>query len=55
MAKVLQKKTPDSKPSILLKNKQLDRRKEQERKEQLERKKQARDILLLILSAETTY
>ncbi|XP_062322373.1 RRP15-like protein [Osmerus eperlanus] len=40
MAKILQKKTPASKPSILLKNKQLDRRREQERKEQLERKKQ---------------
>ncbi|XP_010864468.1 RRP15-like protein [Esox lucius] len=41
MAKILQKKTPDSKPIILLKNKQVDKRKEKERKEYLERKKQA--------------
>uniref|UniRef100_A0A4W5JDM0 RRP15-like protein n=1 Tax=Hucho hucho TaxID=62062 RepID=A0A4W5JDM0_9TELE len=40
MAKILQKKTPESKPSILLKNKQLDKMKEKEKKEYLERKKQ---------------
>ncbi|XP_056331355.1 RRP15-like protein [Danio aesculapii] len=40
MAKVLGKKTPDSKPSILLKNKQLDKIKEKEKKERLEKKKQ---------------
>ncbi|XP_064804881.1 RRP15-like protein [Oncorhynchus masou masou] len=40
MAKILQKKTPESKPSILLKNKQLDKMKEKEKKENLERKKQ---------------
>ncbi|XP_048007791.1 RRP15-like protein isoform X2 [Megalobrama amblycephala] len=39
MAKVLGKKTPDSKPSILLKNKELDKIKEKEKKERLERKK----------------
>uniref|UniRef100_A0A8C7CFA2 RRP15-like protein n=1 Tax=Oncorhynchus kisutch TaxID=8019 RepID=A0A8C7CFA2_ONCKI len=40
MAKILQKKTPASKPSILLKNKELDKMKEKEKKESLERKKQ---------------
>lgn len=40
MAKVLGKKTPDTKPSILLKNKQLDKIKEKEKKERLEKKKQ---------------
>ncbi|XP_050988452.1 RRP15-like protein isoform X2 [Labeo rohita] len=40
MAKILGKKTPDSKPSILLKNKQLDKIKEKEKKERLEKKKQ---------------
>uniref|UniRef100_A0A4W5QJ61 RRP15-like protein n=1 Tax=Hucho hucho TaxID=62062 RepID=A0A4W5QJ61_9TELE len=40
MAKILQKKTPESKPSILLKNKELDKMKEKEKKEYLERKKQ---------------
>ncbi|KAK6326008.1 RRP15-like protein [Coregonus clupeaformis] len=40
MAKILQKKTPESKHSILLKNKQLDKMKEKEKKEYLERKKQ---------------
>ncbi|KAL0173215.1 hypothetical protein M9458_033526, partial [Cirrhinus mrigala] len=39
MAKILGKKTPDSKPSILLKNKQLDKIKEKEKKERLEKKK----------------
>ncbi|KAJ7985669.1 hypothetical protein DPEC_G00354460 [Dallia pectoralis] len=41
MAKILLKKTPESKPCILLKNKQVDKRKEKERKAYLERKKQA--------------
>ncbi|XP_068591792.1 RRP15-like protein [Cebidichthys violaceus] len=40
MAKVLGKKTPESKTSILVKNKELDKMKEREREEQLERKKQ---------------
>ncbi|XP_051720875.1 RRP15-like protein isoform X2 [Ctenopharyngodon idella] len=40
MAKVLGKKTPESKPSILLKNKELDKIKEEEKKERLKRKKQ---------------
>lgn len=40
MAKILGKKTPDSKSSILLKNKELDKVKEKERQTQLERKKQ---------------
>lgn len=40
MAKILGKKTPDDKPCILLKNKQLDKINEKERKERLEKKKQ---------------
>ncbi|KAF4103647.1 RRP15-like protein isoform X2 [Onychostoma macrolepis] len=40
MAKVLGKKTPDSKPTILLKNKEMDKIKEKARKERLEKKKQ---------------
>ncbi|KAK7147926.1 hypothetical protein R3I94_010448 [Phoxinus phoxinus] len=40
MAKILGKKTPDSKPSILLKNKEMDKIKEKEKKERLEKKKQ---------------
>ncbi|XP_043115954.1 RRP15-like protein isoform X2 [Puntigrus tetrazona] len=40
MAKILGKKTPDSKPSILLKNKELDKIKEKLKKERLEKKKQ---------------
>lgn len=40
MAKILEKKTPESKSSILLKNKELDKVKEKERQTQLERKKQ---------------
>lgn len=40
MAKILGKKTPENKSSILVKNKELDRVKEKERQEQLERKKQ---------------
>ncbi|KAM3873574.1 RRP15-like protein [Diretmus argenteus] len=40
MAKILQKKTPESKPTILLKNKELDKLKEKEKQQQLERKKQ---------------
>ncbi|XP_073702874.1 RRP15-like protein isoform X2 [Garra rufa] len=39
MAKILGKKTPDSKPSILLKNKELDKIKEKEKKERLEIRK----------------
>ncbi|KAK2903473.1 hypothetical protein QQF64_009428 [Cirrhinus molitorella] len=39
MAKILGKKTPDSKPSILLKNKELDKIKEKEKKKRLEIKK----------------
>ncbi|XP_071761508.1 RRP15-like protein [Centroberyx gerrardi] len=40
MAKILGKKTPESKPTILLKNKELDKIKEKEKQEQLERKQQ---------------
>ncbi|XP_054478433.1 RRP15-like protein [Anoplopoma fimbria] len=40
MAKILGKKTPESRTSILVKNKELDKMKERERQEQLERKKQ---------------
>ncbi|XP_076592383.1 RRP15-like protein [Chaetodon auriga] len=40
MAKILGKKTPKSKTSILVKNKELDKMKEKERQEQLEKKKQ---------------
>ncbi|XP_070690696.1 RRP15-like protein [Pempheris klunzingeri] len=39
MAKILGKKTPESKTSILVKNKELDKMKEKERQEYLERKK----------------
>ncbi|TRY65968.1 hypothetical protein DNTS_021016 [Danionella cerebrum] len=39
MAKVLGKKTPQSKPSILLKNKQMEKVRAKEKKERLERKK----------------
>lgn len=40
MAKILAKKTPASKSSILVKNKELEKVKEKEKQEQLERKKQ---------------
>ncbi|KAM9405929.1 RRP15-like protein [Salvelinus alpinus] len=40
MAKILQKKTPERKPSILLKNKELDKIREKAKKESLEKKKQ---------------
>ncbi|KAK9513163.1 hypothetical protein VZT92_026723 [Zoarces viviparus] len=40
MAKILGKKTPESRSSILVKNKELDKMKERERREQLERRKQ---------------
>ncbi|XP_055359447.1 RRP15-like protein isoform X2 [Betta splendens] len=40
MAKILGKKTPERKSSILLRNKQLDKMKERQKQEQLERKKQ---------------
>ncbi|KAG7469946.1 hypothetical protein MATL_G00134240 [Megalops atlanticus] len=40
MAKILQKKTPENKASILLKNKQLEKEKEKMKKEQQEKKKQ---------------
>ncbi|XP_056142682.1 RRP15-like protein [Lampris incognitus] len=40
MAKVLGKKTPESQPTILLKNKQLDKIKQKEKQEQQERKNQ---------------
>lgn len=40
MAKILGKKTPVSKTSILVKNKEMDRIKEKERQDQLDRKKQ---------------
>ncbi|XP_023992777.1 RRP15-like protein [Salvelinus sp. IW2-2015] len=40
MAKILQKKTPARKPSILLKNKELDKIREKAKKESLEKKKQ---------------
>lgn len=48
MAKILGKKTPDSKPSILLKNKELDKIKEKEKKERLEKKKQVNLTLGII-------
>ncbi|XP_066539282.1 RRP15-like protein [Hoplias malabaricus] len=41
MAKVLGKKTPEDKPCILLKNKQLEKLTEKEKKERLEKKKKA--------------
>lgn len=40
MAKILQKETPNSKPVILQKNKQLEKIKEKAKQEMLERKKQ---------------
>lgn len=40
MAKILGKKTPENKSSILVKNKELEKIKEKERQEQLERQKQ---------------
>ncbi|XP_056619472.1 RRP15-like protein isoform X2 [Triplophysa dalaica] len=40
MAKILGKKVPESKPIILVKNKELDKIKEKEKKERLEKKKQ---------------
>lgn len=40
MAKILGKRTPESKTSILVKYKELNKMKEKERHEQLERKKQ---------------
>ncbi|XP_070822650.1 RRP15-like protein [Chaetodon trifascialis] len=40
MAKILGKKTPKSKTSILVKNKELDKMKDKEKQEQLEKKKQ---------------
>lgn len=40
MAKILAKKTPASKSSILVKNKELDKVKEKEKQEQLERRRQ---------------
>ncbi|KAG7235470.1 hypothetical protein INR49_002605 [Caranx melampygus] len=40
MAKILGKKTPESKSIILVKNKELEKVKEREKQEQLERKKQ---------------
>ncbi|XP_026150064.1 RRP15-like protein isoform X2 [Mastacembelus armatus] len=41
MAKILGKQTPESKSSILVKNKELDKTKKREKQEQLEKKKQA--------------
>ncbi|XP_069464682.1 RRP15-like protein [Ambystoma mexicanum] len=40
MAKILNKKTPDSKPIILLKNKKLQQEKEKEQQEKLEKRRQ---------------
>ncbi|XP_043917391.1 RRP15-like protein isoform X2 [Protopterus annectens] len=40
MAKILNKKTPDSRPSILIKNKQREKEKELEKQERLKKKKQ---------------
>ncbi|XP_064198012.1 RRP15-like protein [Anguilla rostrata] len=40
MAKILQKKTPENKTGILIKNKELEKAKEKLKKEQMERKKQ---------------
>ncbi|KAJ8288334.1 hypothetical protein COCON_G00009930 [Conger conger] len=40
MAKILQKKTPENKAGILIKNKALEKEKEKIKKEQLEKKKQ---------------
>uniref|UniRef100_A0A4W5PD87 RRP15-like protein n=1 Tax=Hucho hucho TaxID=62062 RepID=A0A4W5PD87_9TELE len=47
MAKILQKKSPESKPSILLMNKQLDKMKEEylERKKQSDKKGTCRKLL----------
>lgn len=44
MAKILGKKIPESKPIILLKNKELDKIKEKEKKERLEKKKQVKHL-----------
>lgn len=40
MAKILNKKTPKSKPTILTKNKELEKEKEKEKQERLEKRKQ---------------
>lgn len=40
MAKILNKKTPKSKPAILVKNKELDKEKEKLKQERLEKRKQ---------------
>ncbi|XP_072503914.1 RRP15-like protein [Notamacropus eugenii] len=40
MAKILNKKTPKSKPTILIKNKELEKEKEKEKQERLEKRKQ---------------
>lgn len=47
MAKILAKKTPASKSSILVKNKQLDKVKEKEKQEQLERRRQVMESQIL--------
>lgn len=51
MAKILGKKTPESKTSILVKNKELDKMKEKEREELLERKKQVMMIYFILLAS----
>lgn len=51
MAKILGKKTPESQTSILVKNKELDKRKAKERQEQLERRKQVTSRLHITLIA----
>lgn len=48
MAKILGKKTPESRSSILVKSKELDKMKGVEKQEQLERRKQVTSHLLLI-------
>lgn len=40
MAKILNKKTPKSKPTILVKNKELEKEKEKLKQERLEKRKQ---------------
>lgn len=42
MAKVLNRKVPESKPTILVKNKELDKEREKEKQERLEKKMKVR-------------
>jgi hypothetical protein len=48
MAKILNKKTPKSKPTILIKNKELEKEKEKLKQERLEKRKQVCPVGCLI-------